>query len=116
MQENGFIKCPYEHALYINNKEKDVLIVFFLYIDDLIFTGSNISMFRELKKMIEEFEITDIGLMTFYLGIEVNQMQDGNFISQEGYAQENLKKFKMKNSKPINTLIDCGVKILKYNE
>ena len=115
-QENGFTKCPYEHALYIKIKGEDVLIVC-LYVDDLIFTGSNQKMFQEFKKaMTKEFEMTDIGLMAYYLGIEVKQKEDGIFISQERYAKEILKKFKMENCKPISTPIECGVKLSKNDE
>ena len=47
-----------------------------IYVDDLIFTGSNPSMFEEFKKiMINEFEMTDIGLMSCYLGIKVKQKE-----------------------------------------
>jgi len=43
-----------------------------IYVDDFIFTRSNPSMFEEFKKaMINEFKINDIGLMSYYLGIEV---------------------------------------------
>ena len=69
------------------HKNEDILIVC-LYVDDLIFTGNNPSMFEDFKKaMTKEFEMTDIGLMAYYLGIEVKQMEDGIFISQEGYAK-----------------------------
>ena len=64
-QERIFIKCPYEHTLYIKIHNGDILIVC-LNVDDLIFTGSNPSMFDEFKKeMTNEFEITDIGLMSY---------------------------------------------------
>ncbi|KAG6507207.1 hypothetical protein ZIOFF_032548 [Zingiber officinale] len=56
-------------------------------------------MFGEFKEvMTKEFEMTDIGLMAYYLGIEVNQREDGSFISQAGYAREILKKFRMDNT------------------
>ncbi|TXG51252.1 hypothetical protein EZV62_023776 [Acer yangbiense] len=74
-------------------------------------------MFEEFKKaMTREFEMTDIGLMSYYLGIEVKQKEYGVFISQEGYARELLKKFKMNDCKPISTPIECGVKLSKYDE
>ncbi|XP_042380421.1 uncharacterized mitochondrial protein AtMg00810-like [Zingiber officinale] len=66
--------------------------------------------------MTKEFEMTDIGLMTYYLGIKVNQREDEIFILQKSYTREILKKFKMDNSMPINTLVECGVKIPKYDE
>ncbi|KAM2718779.1 hypothetical protein EV1_030652 [Malus domestica] len=115
-QENNFTKCPHEHALYVKVKDGDILIVC-LYVDDLIFTGSNPSMFEEFKKvMTKEFEMTDIGLMAYYLGIEVKQSEEGIFISQESYTNEILKKFKMHDCKPISTPVECGVKLTKHDE
>ncbi|XP_022897494.1 uncharacterized protein LOC111411169 [Olea europaea var. sylvestris] len=53
------------------------------------YKGNNQSMITEFKKaMAQEFEMTDIGLMAYYLGIEVKQMEDCIFISQAGYAKE----------------------------
>ena len=88
---NGFPKCPHEHAPYCKvHKDGDILI-FCLYVDDLIFTSNNPGMFEDFKKAkTKEFEMTYIGLMAYYLGIEVKQMEDGIFISQEceGYPRE----------------------------
>ena len=111
--KNNFNKCPYEHALYVKIKDEDILIVC-LYVDDLIFTRSNPSMFEKFKRVnTKEFEMTDIGLMAYYLSIEVKQKEEGIFISQESYAREMLKKFKMNDCKPISTPIECGVKLSK---
>ena len=87
------------------------------YVDDLIFTGSKPSMFDEFKKeMIKEFEMTDIGLMSYYLDIEVKQEDKGIMITHEGYAKEVLKKFKMDNSNPVGTPIECGTNFSKHEE
>jgi hypothetical protein len=86
-------------------------------VDDLIFTGNNPSMFKDFKKvMTQEFKITDIGLMFYYLGIEVKQIEKGIFISQESFAKEMLKKFKMNNCKHVSTPVECGIKLSKYEE
>ncbi|XP_050150594.1 uncharacterized mitochondrial protein AtMg00810-like [Malus sylvestris] len=115
-QENNFIKCPHEHALYVKVKDGDILIVC-LYVDDLIFIESNPSMYEQFKRvMTKEFEMTDIGLMAYYLGIEVKQNEEGIFISQESYTKEILKKFKMDDCKPISTPVECGVKLTKHDE
>ncbi|KAL0356304.1 UNVERIFIED_CONTAM: Copia protein [Sesamum radiatum] len=58
-------------------------------------------------------EMSDMGLMSYYLGLEVKQRSDGIFISQEAYARETLKKFKMKECNPVTTPIECGVKLSK---
>nr|KYP66220.1 Retrovirus-related Pol polyprotein from transposon TNT 1-94 [Cajanus cajan] len=115
-KEANFIKCPYEHALYIKAQGKDILIVC-LYVDDLIFTGNNPSMFEEFKKdMTKEFEMTDMGLMAYYLGIEVKQGNEGIFITQESYAKDLLKKFKLDDANPVGTPMECGIKLSKDEE
>ncbi|KAL0545154.1 hypothetical protein IC582_020300 [Cucumis melo] len=115
--DNGYLRCPYEHSLYIKvNGHGDILVVC-LYVDDLIFTGNCASMFEDLKKaMTQEFEMIDIGLMSYYLGIEVKQSEEGIFISQERYTREILEKFNMMNSKPVATPIETGTKLSKHEE
>lgn len=98
------------------NENADVLFAC-LYVDDLIFTGNNPKMFEELKKaMAKESEMMDIGLMAYYLGIEVKQMDRGIFISQEGYAKEILRKFKMEDCKPVGTPVEVGMKLSKFED
>ncbi|XP_070034405.1 uncharacterized mitochondrial protein AtMg00810-like [Nicotiana tomentosiformis] len=88
-----------------------------LYVDDLIFTGNNPSLFETFKKDISrKFEMTDVGLMSYYLGLEVKQMEDGFFISQESYTKEILKKFNMLDCNPVNTLMESGTKLSKFDE
>ena len=85
--------------------------------DDLIFTGNCANMFEDLKKaMTQEFEMTDIGLMSYYLGIEVKQSEEGIFISQERYTRDILEKFNMMNSKSVATPIETGTKLSKHEE
>jgi hypothetical protein len=70
-QKNGFIKCPHEYSLYAKVCENGNILFVCLYVDDLIFTDNNPSMVKDFKKaMTQEFEMTDIGLMSYYLGIK----------------------------------------------
>nr|GEU97808.1 retrovirus-related Pol polyprotein from transposon TNT 1-94 [Tanacetum cinerariifolium] len=74
------------------------------------------SMINELKKsMTREFEMTDIGLMSYYLGIEVKQRDEGIFICQERYAKEILKRFRMDKCNPVGTPIEHKVKPSKHD-
>ncbi|XP_070054732.1 uncharacterized mitochondrial protein AtMg00810-like [Nicotiana tomentosiformis] len=66
--------------------------------------------------MSREFEIEDVGLMSYYLGLEVKLMEDVIFISQENYTKEILKKFKMLNCNPVNTPMESGTKLSKFDE
>lgn len=73
-------------------------------------------MFDEFKrKMTKEFEMMDIGFMSYYLGIKVKRGEDEIFISQEGYAREMLKRFNMDDANPVRKPMECGVKITKQN-
>ncbi|XP_019229254.1 PREDICTED: uncharacterized protein LOC109210308 [Nicotiana attenuata] len=60
--------------------------------------------------------MTDVGLMSYYLGLEVKQMEDGIFISQESYSKEILKKFNMLDCNLVNTPMDSGTKLSKIDE
>ncbi|KAF8395455.1 hypothetical protein HHK36_019401 [Tetracentron sinense] len=85
--------------------------------DDLIFTGNNLRMFQDFKdSMVQEFEMTDIMLKSYYLGIEVKQDEGEIFISQEAYSKFILKKFNMEECNPVRTPVDCGIKLSKHDE
>ncbi|KAK4258396.1 hypothetical protein QN277_007851 [Acacia crassicarpa] len=115
-QKNGFVKSPYEHALYTKRNEDGDIMIVCLYVDDMIFTGNNPGMFVEFKKaMTREFEMTDIGEMSYFLGVEVEQREEGIFMSQKKYAQEILNRFRMKDCKPMSTPIEKGTKLTVHS-
>ena len=88
-----------------------------LYVGDLIFLGNNDEMIEEFKgTMTREFEMTDLGFLKFFLSFEVKQGETGIFISQETYAKEILKKYKMTNYNPVSILMEPGEKLSKYDE
>ena len=67
----GFIKCLYEYTLYVKTEKGDNILFICLYVDDLIFTHNNEEMFELFKKsMMKEFEMTDLGLMRYFLGVD----------------------------------------------
>ena len=93
------------------------MLVACLYVDDLLFTGNSPQMFEEFKHaMFKEFEMTDCGLMSFFLGIEVKQQQDDISISQKKYAKELLEKFRMSNCNPVSTPVATGLRLTKEGE
>jgi len=62
----------HEYTIYVNIKESGDTLIVCLYVDDLIFTGNNSKMFGDLEQaVIKEFEMMNIGLMSYYLGIEI---------------------------------------------
>ncbi|XP_061357068.1 secreted RxLR effector protein 161-like [Gastrolobium bilobum] len=65
--------------------------------------------------MTKEFEMTDLGLMRYFLGLEVRQDKSGIFVSQEAYAKGILEKFKMTDCNPVSTPMEPGLKLSKYD-
>jgi len=77
-------------------KDKDILVVS-LYVDDIIVTDNNtqlIDKFKEEMKM--EFEMTDMEMLNYFLGMEIIQDEQGVFLSQEKCACKLSEKFDMK--------------------
>ena len=117
MHENGFIKCPYEHAVYVKKDNHGEFLFICLYVDDLLFTENSQKMIEEFKKsMFKRFEMTDCGLISYFLGIEVKQQQDRIFISQRKYVKEIIEKFKMYNCNPVSTPVTTSLKLTKVEE
>jgi hypothetical protein len=113
-KREGFLKCPYEHTLYVKSGVDKKVLVVCLYVDDLIYMGNDRSMFTEFKSsMMKEFDMTDLGLMHYFLGIEVVQLSDSIFISQKKYAMEILDRFKMTNCNLVSTPTDLCLKLVK---
>lgn len=78
-----FIKCSKEPSLY-RKRANDHLLLVAVYVDDLLITGSSFDMIREFKKeMSDNFEMSDLGLLTYYLDIDVDQHSEGITLSQE---------------------------------
>lgn len=76
-----------------------------MYVDDIIYMGLNEAIVAEFKScMMEQFEMVDLGLLRYFLGLEVIQNSSGIFISQQKYATNLLKKFNMLNCK-LNKLL-----------
>jgi len=92
--KESFHKYLYEHTLFVKIRDKGKLHIVCLYVDDLIFTGNDVVIFMEFKKsMMIEFEMSDLGMMHYFLGIEVMQSANRIFISQKKYVQDILDRF-----------------------
>ena len=113
LQSLGFVKSPSEATLYVKGTDANLIVVS-VYVDDLLVTGSNEKLVKEFKaEMLKVFEMTDLGLMSYFLGIEVKQDHDGVFISQKKYAKEILNKFHMEECKRTNTAMNQKEKFIK---
>ncbi|KAL0375034.1 UNVERIFIED_CONTAM: Retrovirus-related Pol polyprotein from transposon RE1 [Sesamum radiatum] len=76
--------------------------------------GNNEKMIHDFKEdMMKTFEMSDLGLMHFFLGIEINQEKEGIFICQKKYTETLLKKYKMESCKTVTTPLVTGEKYKK---
>jgi len=111
--KEGFKKCYCEHTLFVKAERGGVLIVS-VYVDDLIYTGNSDSMLADFKaSMTKEFAMTDLGLMKYFLGVEVIQDDKGIFIKQQKYAAEILERFGMERCNSVKNPIVPGNKLSK---
>ena len=85
-----------------------------LYVDDLLLTRNNARLFEDFKQeMMKGFEMTDLGLMTFFLGMEIKQAEHEVFIYQKKYAKDILKKFKLEECNAASTPMNQKEKLCK---
>jgi hypothetical protein len=85
------------------------LFVCQIYIDDIIFGSTNKSFCDEFRKiMMDMFEMSMMGVLTFFLGFQIKQVKEGTFSSQMKYTRDILKKFGMDKVKPIKTSMDIN--------
>jgi hypothetical protein len=80
------------------------LFVCQIYVDDIMFGSTNQKSCEEFSRvMMQKFEMSMMGELTYFLGFQVKQLKDGTFISQMKYTQDLLKRFGMKDAKPVKT-------------
>jgi hypothetical protein len=75
-----------------------------VYVEDIVFGGSSHSLVaRFAEDMSKEFEMSMMGELQFFLGLQIKQEKEGTFVHQAKYMKDILKKFKMDDSKPLST-------------
>jgi hypothetical protein len=115
--KEGFEKCFCEHTLFTKTSDKGSMLIVSLYVDDLIFTGNSECMFKGFKdSMMREFDMSDLGRMKYFLGVEVIQNAELIFICQKKYAREVLGRFGMEHSNAVQNPIVPGCKLTKNEE
>ena len=92
LKEKGFKRGTTDNNLYIKTEDNDLLIVL-VYVDDIIFGCNKDSLVQWFAYTMEsKFEMSMIGDLSFFLGLQITQRSEGMFISQEKYLREMLRK------------------------
>ena len=92
-----------DKTLFIK-KSNSVVILVQIYVNDIIFGSTNDKLCEEFVTAMQgEFEMSMMGKLSFFLGLQIKQTKEGIFLCQSKYCKENLKKFEMENCKVATT-------------
>jgi hypothetical protein len=108
--KSGFNRIQNEPTLYTKTNQHGKILIVCLYVDDMIYT-KNIELTSFKHAMKSEFEMTDLGIMKYFLGIEVDQSTRGIFVCQQKYATNIIKRLCMEDCNPTENHIPIGTKL-----
>ncbi|GKD38058.1 retrovirus-related pol polyprotein from transposon TNT 1-94 [Tanacetum coccineum] len=116
-----FLKHEYKMGMVDNTlftkKKSSNLIIVQIYVDDIIFGSTCQEMCDEFAKIMHvEFEMSMMGELNFFIGLQIKQMEDCIFFNQSKYIKEMLNKFGLEDSKPMKTLMSSDTKLTKDEE
>nr|GEV14637.1 hypothetical protein [Tanacetum cinerariifolium] len=101
--DSGFQKGSINTTLFIKKKGKHIMLIQ-IYVDDIIFGSTNPKYYTKFSDlMVKRFEMSMMGEMKFFLGLQVNQFSNGIFINQSKYILDILKRFEMENYDTVPT-------------
>ncbi|GJY82251.1 retrovirus-related pol polyprotein from transposon TNT 1-94 [Tanacetum coccineum] len=105
-----------DNTLFTKKKSSNLIIVQ-IYVDDIIFGLTCQDMCDDFAKIMhDEFEMSMMGELNFFLGLQIKQMEDEIFFNQSKYIKEMLKKFGFKDSKPVKTPMLSDTKLTRDEE
>ncbi|GJZ86977.1 putative ribonuclease H-like domain-containing protein [Tanacetum coccineum] len=114
--ENGYRRGTIDKTLFIKKDIGDILLVQ-VYVDDIIFGSTKKSLCVKFEQMMHKrFQMSSMGELTFFLGLQVQQKEDGIFISQDKYVADILKKFDFTTVKAASTPIETNKALNKDEE
>ncbi|GJZ18126.1 putative ribonuclease H-like domain-containing protein [Tanacetum coccineum] len=114
--DNGFHRGQIDKTLFIKRHKDDILLVQ-VYVDDIIFGSTKKEMSIEFEKLMhDKFQMSSMGELSFFLGLQVKQKSDGIFISQDKYVAEILKKFDFALVKTASTPMETNKALIKDEE
>jgi hypothetical protein len=116
LQQAGFRKGSANNNLYIKVSQGNILLVE-VYVDDIIFCSDDDRLSQKFaREMQNEFEMSLLGELSFFMGLQIRQRNQGIFISQTKYIIEMIKRFEMEDCKPVITPMQTSFKLSKDDD
>ncbi|GJR79485.1 putative ribonuclease H-like domain-containing protein [Tanacetum coccineum] len=114
--KSGYRRGTIDKTLFIKKDKNDIMLVQ-VYVDDIIFGSTKRSWCDEFEALMKSrFQMSSMGELTFFLGLQVKQKEDGIFISQDKYVAEILKKFDFASVKTASTPVETQKPLVKDEE
>nr|GEU32118.1 putative ribonuclease H-like domain-containing protein [Tanacetum cinerariifolium] len=111
--DNGFYRGQIDKTLF-SKRHKDVILLVQVYVDDIIFGSTKKELSAKFEKLMhDKFQMSSMGELSFFLGLQVQQKSDGIFISQDKYVADILKKFNFSTVKTTSTLMEHNKAFVK---
>ena len=111
--ENGFTRGVIDKTLFYKKHNGDLILVQ-VYVDDIIFGSTNENLCKRFAKLMQSrYEMSMMGELNYFLGLQVSQRQDGIFICQSKYVRDLLKKYHLEDSSPAKTPMATATKLDK---
>ncbi|KAK0587206.1 hypothetical protein LWI29_019132 [Acer saccharum] len=111
--DNDYTKGNIDKTLYIK-KDNVELFIAQIYVDDIVFGSTNNTKVQQFVDVIpHEFEMSLVGELSYFLGLQIRQLDDEIFITQAKYAKNLVKKFGLENAKHCDTPMSTTLKLSK---
>ncbi|GKA24961.1 retrovirus-related pol polyprotein from transposon TNT 1-94 [Tanacetum coccineum] len=105
-----------DNTLFTKKKTFEIIIIQ-IYIDDIIFGLTCQELCDDFAKIMhDEFEMSMMGELNFFLGLQIKQLEYCIFFNQSKYIKEMLKKFGLEDFKPMKTPMSTEMKLTKDKE
>nr|GFA90166.1 uncharacterized mitochondrial protein AtMg00810-like [Tanacetum cinerariifolium] len=116
LMDNGFHRGKIDKTLFIKRHKDDIMLVQ-VYVDDIIFGSTKKELNTEFEKLLhDKFQMSSVGELFFFLGLQVKQKSDGIFVSQDKYVADILKMFDFSTVKTASTPMEPNKALIKDAE
>lgn len=103
LTNSGYVQSKLDYSLFTKRHNGDIVVIL-VYVDDLLITGSNVTLIKEAKNVLNQnFKMKDLGELRFFLGIEFARSDEGILMNQRRYALELISECGSGGAKPVTT-------------
>ncbi|GAA0184850.1 transmembrane signal receptor [Lithospermum erythrorhizon] len=109
VKKSGYIQSQANHTMFIKHTGNGKVTILIVYVDDIIVTCDDMAEIKNIKRWLAtEFEVKDLGMMKYFLGMEIAPSRQGISVSQRKYTLDLLKKTGILNCKVNSTPVELG--------